>query len=560
MTNVGGRHDFSLKTAGFLAREIGLPESEARNLVRILGVAANDDECRDSNVTSTYRKLEAGQPIDSKLPIEEEDVAQLKKWLKACERGGSGRVTQVDLAIRIMAQECELWHTPEEKAHLTVDGASFPVRATKAKTWLANRYFERHGKNLSRKVRDEAIDWAEARALQNGATHKAWLRYGAHEGAIYVDLGTTDRRVVKITRDGWEVIAGKDCPVRFVRSPNTGPLPLPERGGKVDLLWRHLNIIDDHSRVCLIGWLFGAIRPAEQTGYPILVYEGEAGCAKTTSSRFCAALVDPQIVEAGGSPGNDRDFMVQAKAFHCVRLDNLRTIDARLSDAVCRLSTGGGQFNRANYTDDELACFDVRRPCILNGIDRVVKAEDVIDRAVIISLQPIPSSQRKTDQELWAAFNEDAPKILGALYDAGALALKRLPEIKVENLPRLADWGKWVEAGAPGFGWSDGQFLTALRKVKSEATHAVFAEDPLVSGIMDLLGDKDVWEDTTAKFRLHLIGTSAYGDPRLSSPQKLAAAMRRLQKPLRELGIICSPYRKGKGHTPMTKIERKIIP
>jgi hypothetical protein len=46
--------------------------------------------------------------------------------------------------------------------------------------------------------------------------------------AVYVDLGDTTWRAVKVTTDGWRVIT--DPPVRFRRSRALQPLPEPKRG------------------------------------------------------------------------------------------------------------------------------------------------------------------------------------------------------------------------------------------------------------------------------------------------------------------------------------------
>lgn len=554
----GSRHDFALALAGYLAREVGMPLDEAKTFVRTIAEAAKDDETRATEVESTYGQHEAGNPITATLPLDAKALGNIKQWLGARGRYGHGKVTQTDLAIGILRAGCELWQTPEGKAHVTVNGASFPVRSSNCRDWLADQYFKKHGKPLTRKVRDEAIDWAEGHARVNGAKHRAWLRYAEHEGAIFVDLGHDDRRVVKITPDGWEIVEGKACPARFVRSRTTGPLPLPERGGSIDLLWQHLNVSDLDSRICVDAWLLGAIRPDDHGGYAGLVFEGEAGTAKTTTSRLCAALVDPQTIEAGGPPTDERSFLVMARSMHCPRLDNLRGIDARLSDAMCRLSTGGGSFNRALYTDDELACFEVRRPWIANGIDRVVKAEDLVDRAVIVSLQPIDVSHRRTERELWEAFLLDAPKILGALYDAAALALKRSPEMKRNDLPRLADWGQWVEAGSQVFGWDDGQFSSALRRLQARASRAVLAEDPLAAGIMELVDGKDCWEGTYRELQLDLYGTAAGGARELKNSRTMSHAMRRLSKPLRDRGVYYSTSESGKSNITRVRIERKL--
>ena len=55
---------------------------------------------------------------------------------------------------------------------------------------------------------------------------------------------------------------------------------------------------------------------------------------------------------------------------------------------------------------------------------------DLADRAVFLTLEPIPEECRRPEAELWAAFEAERPRILGVLLDAVAEGLKRLPETR----------------------------------------------------------------------------------------------------------------------------------
>src|SRR5262249_30662195 len=82
--------------------------------------------------------------------------------------------------------------------------------------------------------------------------------------------------------------------------------------------------------------------------------------------------------------------------------------------------------------------FDAARPVILNGIEDIVTRPDLADRAVSLTLEPIPEEHRRPEQELWAAFEVERPRILGVLLDAVVEGLKRLPETRD---PRR--WAQW---------------------------------------------------------------------------------------------------------------------
>jgi hypothetical protein len=90
---------------------------------------------------------------------------------------------------------------------------------------------------------------------------------------------------------------------------------------------------------------------------------------------------------------------------------------------------------RQLYTDQDEILFDATRPVILNGIEEIVTRTDLADRALFLTLEPIPEERRRPEQELWAAFEAERPRILGVLLDAIAEGLRRLPETRLERLP-----------------------------------------------------------------------------------------------------------------------------
>ena len=110
-----------------------------------------------------------------------------------------------------------------------------------------------------------------------------------------------------------------------------------------------------------------------------------------------------------------------------------------ISDTLCRLATGGGFAVRQLYTDQDEVLFDAARPVILNGIEDIVTRPDLADRAVFLTLDAIPEESRRPEQELWATFEAERPRILGALLDAVVEGLATLPQTKLEKLPRMAD-------------------------------------------------------------------------------------------------------------------------
>ena len=65
---------------------------------------------------------------------------------------------------------------------------------------------------------------------------------------------------------------------------------------------------------------------------------------------------------------------------------------------------------RQLYSDQDEVLFDATRPVILNGIEDIVTRPDLADRAVFLTLEPIPEDRRRPEQELWMAFDAERPR------------------------------------------------------------------------------------------------------------------------------------------------------
>ena len=65
------------------------------------------------------------------------------------------------------------------------------------------------------------------------------------------------------------------------------------------------------------------------------------------------ALIDPNTAPLRAAPRDGRDLIIAATNGWVIALDNLSTVPDWLSDAICRLATGGGFATRELYSDGE---------------------------------------------------------------------------------------------------------------------------------------------------------------------------------------------------------------
>src|SRR5215211_599043 len=90
---------------------------------------------------------------------------------------------------------------------------------------------------------NDALNTIRAMAIYDGPEVPVFVRVAEQEGDVYIDLGNENWDVVRITREGYEVVARP--PVGFVRKAGFAPLPYPVAGGTVDELRPFLNIGSD---------------------------------------------------------------------------------------------------------------------------------------------------------------------------------------------------------------------------------------------------------------------------------------------------------------------------
>jgi hypothetical protein len=388
------------------------------------------------------------------------------------------------------------------------------------KGWLRRRHWLATGERMRPADVTDAVEWLAAEAEFGTVVFPVHLRIARDDGALYLDLVDDDRQAVKITPNGWTVVA--QPPVRFVRPAGMTALPVPARGGSIELLRPFVNVADDDSWTLLVGAIVAALSPVGP--YFVLILQGEAASAKSTTARVVRLLVDANSSPLRAEPRDQRDLLVAATHSWIVALDNVSQVSDRLSDALCRLSTGGGFSSRRLYTDGEEAVLDAQRPVVLTGITALASRGDLLDRAIILELPPIPEAERRPEANFWTAFEKVRPMILGAICDALAGALARIDQVTVDQFPRMAE----------------GSFVGALARNRRDGLAVTRDESPLAAPIRALAAAGPWSGSATALLsRLGELATAAArADPEWpKSPRQLTAQLQRLAPALRDSGL-----------------------
>lgn len=359
-----------------------------------------------------------------------------------------------------------------------------------------------------------------------------------HDGAIWLDLCDEQWHTVEISQEGWQIFDGKP-PVKFIRSRGMLALPEPVTGGSLDDLKPFLNVRDNDDFVLMVSWLMACLKPSGP--YPILCLYGEQGSAKSTAGKLLRSLVDPNAAPLRAEPRENRDLAIAASNAWLLCFDNISYIRPWLSDAFCRLSTGGGFATRELFSNGEETIFDSQRPISLNGIEDIATRADLLDRAMTIVLPAIPEKKRQPESQLWLAFEQAQPRILGALLNAVSTGLKNQLNTKLEYTPRMADFAVWVSACEPALDWPRGTFMAAYRQNRATANTTAIEANIIGLTILSFMENKPSWSGTMKELlvELEIVADEKTKNAKSwpTSPRKLSGYLRRIMPNLRNEGI-----------------------
>jgi hypothetical protein len=467
-------------------------------------------------------------------------LPQAQAAIQEPPRAVSRGTTLIDL---LLAPETglELWHDPDGRGWITVvrEGGSEHLRigSDPFRKWASKKYYDTTTRPPTANALKEALLVLEARAVYDAAEHRTFVRIAGDDGHIYIDLADEQRRIVDVDASGWRMV--RVAPVRFHRPRGIHALPIPVTERNIETLRKFVNIPEDHDFVLYVATLLMAFRPSGP--YPVLVLQGEQGSGKSTAARVFRALIDPNAAGLRAEPRGVQDLMIAGNNSWVVGFDNMTQISPWLSDALCRLSTGGGFGTRELYTDGEEVLFDVTRPVLLNGIDQLASRGDLLDRAVVIHLPAIEESRRQTETQFWQDFEAERPAILGVLLDAASAALRNAPDTHLADVPRMADFAVWVTAAEPALGWEPGTFLAAYEAARIRVAEIALEESPVTDALRKLTLSAARWEGTLTDLLDELAKLAgvrvACGKLWPSNGRALRSHLDRLSPNLRRIGI-----------------------
>ena len=397
-----------------------------------------------------------------------------------------------------------------------------------------------------------ALNVLEAKAQFDGSAEPVYVRVAPDgDNGLYVDLGDPAWRAIHVTAAGWEIVA--DPPVSFIRAAGALALPEPIGGGSLDDLRGFVNVTDEDWPL-LKAFLRGCLNP--HGPYPVLALNGEQGSAKSTTARMLRSLVDPRLPDLRAEPREARDLAIAARGSWIVAYDNVSHVAAL---AVGRaLPARDGRRVRDSRAVHRLRRGPLRRAATVDphrhrGLHR--QGRPAGPHGPGHPRHDPRERRRKPERVLWAAFEAARPRLLGALLADISAALGALADVRLDRLPRMADFALWAVAAERGRG-EPPRFMPAYAKARAAGHEQAIEASPIGAPLLAFIaGDlqQGSWQTTAAELlkRLAELGGEAATRqkewPR--SPRGLSGMLRGLAPALRATGVV-GDFRYPRGARP----------
>jgi hypothetical protein len=451
---------------------------------------------------SVANHLDAGLGLGDLVPVKPDPPPSMTDV-----GDGGGKQSQASRLVELATERFELVMSEDGRPYgITRNGPNIalPLRGSRGlRTRLAAIFADvTRGTAPSQSALADALAVLEGYAARKDPV-QVHLRLARHGDSIVIDLGTADGRCVIVGPGGWR-IEGRS-PVLFRRTALTSVIPDPVRDGDgLAALSGLLNCTakspdghaDEAAFRLLAGWMVSTLIP--DIPHPILAFKGEQGTGKTTAARCVVQVIDPSPAPLRTAPRDVKQWVVVAAASWAVCLDNVNAISGWLSETLCRAVTGDGNVDRALYTDDDVTVLAFRRVVMMTSIDAGHLDGDLAERLLLIELQPMPEDARRTDAELTAAYYAAQPSILASLLDLTSAVLRRLPEVRPESMPRMADFACVLQAVDDVRGWNTvGAYAAAADTIAAD----VLEGDPFGKAVAAMVREQpgQTWTGTAGQ-------------------------------------------------------------
>ena len=423
--------------------------------------------------------------------------------------------------------------------------------------WLNSLYYSAEKRPAKKDSLSQAKEVLKAKAVfENTKAIPLDTRVMQSDNAFWYNLSNDDWSAVKITNEGWTTV--DNPPILFRRFRHQNSQVHPSAEGDIKRILKYINLQENHT--LFLCWLVCCFVPNIPHAMPI--FFGEKGAAKTTACTLLKKLIDPSALETLTIQRNPRSLAVNLQQHWFLPFDNVSRIDEETSDTLCRAITGGGIQQRKLFTDSDDYIFTFQKCLALNGINNVANRPDLLDRAILIELCRIKESNRRELTDLMADFEKDLPCILGGIFDTLSKAMRIYPTVKLDKLPRMADFARWGYAVGEALGGLGSEFLEQYHANQGKRNIEILNADIVATLAVAFMKDKPEWSGLISELYHQLsemasrYGINNKGKEFPPAPNVLSRRLNGLKSNLQEAGISFRTISKTNGTEIVLKNEK----
>jgi hypothetical protein len=207
-------------------------------------------------------------------------------------------------------------------------------------------------------------------------------------------------------------------------TPSTPSTPLnipPTVIEGIELFRKYMRLTEPQFRACLTAAVTAGIKACNK---PIIFFEGPTDVGKTT--RGCFLVMSTRSPEEKWSadtfqknifafPRNIQDHHLISQKWEAALYDDIQTTDNAIYKMICLTSTGGSMPVRKLYTDQEIIAIGSSMLVVYTGLSAADMPPDLLNRHIIIDVEPIPDADMEDEDVLLERYCEDLSKIQTAV-------------------------------------------------------------------------------------------------------------------------------------------------
>lgn len=464
-----------------------------------IAAGCHHDSCREENWRSLLKKYP------------DERMEYQKTVRKASGGKREENLGAAELLLRDIEQEGhEFYHDKGGTAFVSVNRNGylqyFQVKEKGYRQYLIYMYLKAYGKSVSKDSIQQVLDTIEVKALMEGEEIEPAYRCKNQREKLYYCLGDKEQTVICIDEEGYHFMEKSEIPFIQKSSMMEQQIPMKSKKSFRNLAKKHWKLATKEDEI--LHNILLVTRFISDIPLPLIYYHGDRGASKTTSMRMDKMLVDPAQADLKVLSNNAKDVIPALASGYMVCFDNVSGISGTLADIFCISATQGFYTKRELYSDNSEITVKLNSRISFTGITTLSNKPDLLDRIVCVKFSRLEKGERRTSKEVMCDFENDIPFLLDRIFRILSKALVIHKTLKLNELPRMADFAKWGYAVAEVMGYGGETFLQIYEENQRNLLDTMIEEDTLATVLIAFVRKERFYKGKMTELLVKLTDTA----------------------------------------------------